>query len=92
MTGKLEFLRGVTHEQEATAEFENIVTNDPELSSGNIMYGYPLFTPMDKPSMSPTPSSSHPTAKSPSSTCAKRPCPRTTGKHRTTASWPSTGR
>ena len=53
MTGKLEFLRGVTHEQEASVEFENIVTNDPQLSFGNIMYGYPLFTPMDKPSMSP---------------------------------------
>ena len=53
MTQKLDFLRGLIDQAEATQEFEDIVTNDPELASGKIMYGYPLFTPMDQPSMSP---------------------------------------
>ena len=53
MTQKLDFLRGIVNQAEATTEFEAIVTNDADLASGNIMYGYPLFTPVDQPSMSP---------------------------------------
>ena len=53
MTQALEFVRGFVKEKDATNELENILTGDPELAAGKILYGYPIFTPMGKPSMSP---------------------------------------
>ena len=53
MTATLEFVRGLIDEKEATTEFENIVTIDPQLASGKILYGYPTFNTGKGTSISP---------------------------------------
>ena len=53
MTATLEFVRGLVDEQEATTEFENIVTSNPHLASGKILYGYPTFITGKGTSISP---------------------------------------
>ena len=54
MPAELEFVRGSILEQDVTAEFESIITQDPELAAGTVFYGYPLWKPdKDRPTMSP---------------------------------------